>query len=113
MRRLLPLLLLAACSTGPSFQSRLAATIGQSETQLVEGFGVPNQSYDGDGFRVLQYREERQVLHQLDPYWGHPRGRLTPYSLAGPVLLRPSCTITFTLRESRVQSFATQGDDCR
>jgi hypothetical protein len=113
MHRLLPLLLLAGCATGPSFESRLAATIGQSEVQVVEAYGVPNRSYDADGLRFLQYEQRRQVLHQLDPYWGYPYGRLAPYSFAGPVVLTPSCTITFTIKEGRVQSFATRGDDCR
>ncbi|WP_143020995.1 hypothetical protein [Belnapia rosea] len=115
MRRLLPLLLLAGCATGPSLETRLAATIGQSELQVVETFGVPNRTYDTGGLRFLQYEERRQVLHQLDPYWGwgYPYGRFAPYSLAGPVLMTRSCDITFTLKEGRVQAFTTRGDDCR
>jgi hypothetical protein len=113
MRRLLPLLLLAGCATGPSLETRLAATIGQSELQVVETFGVPNRTYDTGGLRFLQYEERRQVLHQLNPYWGYPYGRFAPYSLGGPVLLTRSCDITFTLKDSRVQSFTTRGDDCR
>jgi hypothetical protein len=113
MRWLLLLLLLAGCATGPSLETRLAATIGQSELQVVETLGVPNRTYDTGGFRFLQYEERRQVLHQLDPYWGRPYGRFAPYSLGGPVLLTRSCDITLTLREGRVQSFTTRGDDCR
>ena len=113
MRRLLPLMLLAGCAIGPGLESRLAASIGQSELQLVEGFGVPNRTYETGGLRFLQYEERRQVMHQLDPYWGYPYGRFAPYSVAGPVLLTRSCDITFILKEGRVQSFTTRGDDCR
>lgn len=113
MRRLLPLMLLAGCAIGPNLESRLAASIGQSELQLVEGFGVPNRTYETGGLRFLQYEERRQVMHQLDPYWGYPYGRFAPYSVAGPVLLTRSCDITFILKEGRVQSFTTRGDDCR
>jgi hypothetical protein len=113
MRWLLPLLLLAGCATGPSLETRLAATIGQSELQVVETLGVPNRTYDTGGFRFLQYEERRQCCTSSTPYWGRPYGRFAPYSLGGPVLLTRSCDITLTLREGRVQSFTTRGDDCR
>ena len=113
MRRLLPLLLLAGCATGPGIEARLAPLVGGSEAALVEALGVPTRTHEAGGLRFLQYEERRQVLHQVDPYVGRPFGRFSPYPIAGPILLTPSCDITFTLREARVESFTLRGDDCR
>ncbi|MBL6454276.1 hypothetical protein JMJ55_03000 [Belnapia sp. T6] len=110
---LLPLLLLAACAIGPGIEERMAAQIGRSEVQLVEALGVPTRTHEADGLRFLQYEQRRQVLHQLDPYWGRPYGRFAPLSPAAPILLTRSCDVTFTIRSDRVQSFTLRGDDCR
>ena len=114
MRRVLALLLLlAGCATGPGIEARLAPFIGRTEAELVEGLGVPTRTHEVEGLRFLQYEQTRQVLYQLDPYWGRPYGRFAPLPLAAPVLLTRSCAVTFTLRQGRVESFAIRGDDCR
>jgi hypothetical protein len=113
MRWLPALLLLAGCAAGPGIEARLAPFVGRTEAELVAGLGVPNRTYDVEGLRFLQYEERRQVLHQLDPYWGRPYGRFAPLPLAAPVLLTRSCDVTFTLRQGRVEGFAIRGDDCR
>ena len=113
MRRLLPLLLLAGCTTGPGIEARLAPLIGGSEAGLIEVLGVPTRTHEAGGLRFLQYEERRQVLHQLDTYYGRPFGRFAPYPSAGPILLTRRCDITFTLREARVEGFTLRGDDCR
>lgn len=109
----LPLLALVGCTLPPSAEVRLAPYVGRSEIELVQGLGVPDRSYETGGLRFLQYEERRQVLHQLDPYWGRPYGRFAPLPLGGPVLLTRSCDATFTLRDGVVQSFTLRGDDCR
>ena len=59
MRRLLPLLLLAGCATGPGIEARLAPLVGGSEAALVEALGVPTRTHEAGGLRFLQYEERR------------------------------------------------------
>ena len=56
LTRLLPLLLLAACTQAPSGPPP-DSWIGRGEGDLVAGLGVPHRTMEQDGRRLLAYDE--------------------------------------------------------
>ncbi len=49
------LMSLAACEARPSLTTRLRAYVGQPETALVQGLGVPNRTITSGGITFLAY----------------------------------------------------------
>lgn len=107
------LLALAGCATGPDLGTRLAATIGQGEGELVSAFGVPTRTYEADGRKFLQYEERRTQAVASDPYFSRFPGRFGPVFSPYPAFVVRSCDITFTLAGGKVASFSFRGEGCR
>jgi hypothetical protein len=103
---------LAGCTIGPDLATRLQATIGQGEGELVSAFGVPTRTYQADGRKFLQYEERRTQAVASDPYWARS-GRYGPLFSPGPAFVVRSCDITFTLEGGKVASFSFRGEACR
>jgi hypothetical protein len=122
MRRVILVLplLLAACTQGPSLQSRMAAYIGAPEDKLVQSMGVPDKHITVNGVQYLAYVQGHAQVMPSDfamggpywgPYWGPYYG---PYYYAGlPQDVQVwSCEITFTLKDGKVTGFTLKGNDC-
>lgn len=108
------MLALAGCATGPDLATRLAATIGQGEGELVSAFGVPTRTYEADGRKFLQYEERRTQAVASDPYFARsPYSRFGPVFSPYPAFVVRSCDITFTLAGGKVASFSFRGEGCR
>jgi hypothetical protein len=114
MKRALLLALLAAgCAQGPSLQERLSAWIGRGEGDLVAAFGVPVRTYEVEGRRFLEFEQNRSVpIAQPDPWFGSPWGPRRGYWPPPPAIATLGCSLTFELRERRVEGFSFRGQGC-
>jgi hypothetical protein len=112
---LLLLLLVAACTPGPTLQQQLSTFIGRSEADLVAQLGVPVRTHEAEGRRFLQYEQRRTVAMAepglYRPYFG-PWGPRWGYVPPPPSYAVFACDITFALREGRVESFTFRGQGC-
>ncbi|KAA2213440.1 hypothetical protein [Teichococcus oryzae] len=114
MRRLmlaLPVVLVAACATGPTLDQQLATFIGQSEGDVVARLGVPVRTYEVEGRRFLQFEQHRTILLPGDP-WGYGGWYRRPWMTPSTYAVE-RCDLTFTLRAGRVESYAARGEGCR
>ena len=115
MRRfvlLLPLLL-AACQTGPSLQTRMISFMGAPEGTLIQSLGVPDRQISVGGVNYLAYVRSRTQVLSTGPFWGGPWG---PYGgWAGPVSSSVqvwSCETTFAVQDGKVVNVSFKGNDC-
>lgn len=123
---LLLLLLLGACATGPSVQSRLAAYTGASAETLVHNLGVPDKQITLNGVQYLAYSEHHTQIsggasYGFAPFFGGPfygggyygGGYGSPF-FGGlpPELSEYSCDTTFLLRDNKVFGYTLRGNDC-
>jgi hypothetical protein len=72
---LLALLALGGCAyqTEAQINARMAAHIGQSETDLVRDMGVPNRTYASGGHHFLAYMTGHQEIESFnDGGFGYP-----------------------------------------
>lgn len=125
---LLPVVLLAAACAGGSeaeFDRRAGAFIGRSESELVAGLGVPSRAYETpDGRRFVQYdtlsaQPSGPVVVPSIGFgfgnfgWGSGWGVGTGLAFGGyapaPAV---TCSLTFELRDGRVQGFDRRGEGC-
>lgn len=108
----------SGCATGPSLQSRLAAYIGASESDLVQGLGVPDRQVEVKDVKYLAYRVRYQAQTTPDmlppPYWG--AGYWGPgwaWTMQVPQNVQVwSCEATFAVVDGKVQTFYLRGNDC-
>jgi len=121
MRRLLPLLLLAAC-TPPQPAPPPTAWIGHTELELVQAFGVPTRVYEAPGGRRFIAYDNTASAPYVTPSlgfgfgggsggWGSWSGVGTGLGLSfgsGPV----PCTTTFEIRDNRVVAAGGTGPGC-
>jgi hypothetical protein len=123
MRRLLPLLLLAACADQAPTPA-LTAWVGAREADLVAARGVPNRVFDVEGRRFLAYDEAGVSQAAVTPSigigfgsvsggWGRASGVGLGTGLSfGPAAVAGPCTTTFEVQEGRVVSATRQGPGC-
>lgn len=97
IHRLLPLLLLAACTQAPP-RPAPDSWIGRSEGDLVAGLGVPHRTMEQDGRRLLAYD-------------GTGVGTGLGLSFV-PGAGGNACTTTFEVQGGRVTGFNRAGPDC-
>jgi hypothetical protein len=112
---LLLLMLVAACTPGPTMQQQLSTFIGRSEADLVAQLGVPVRTHEAEGRRFLQYEQRRTVAVAQPGLYGPGYGPWGPrwrYAPPPPALATVGCDITFALREGRVESFSFRGQGC-
>ncbi len=114
MRRfvlLLPLLL-AACQTGPSLQTRMISYMGAPETTVVQALGVPDKQITVSGVSYLAYiRQRTQVIPTYwGPVWG-PYGGVYPGPMTSSVQVW-TCETTFTVKDGKVVNVTFKGNDC-
>lgn len=123
MRRLLPLLMLAACAQPPSAPDP-AAWIGRTEGELVAALGVPSRVHDAEGRRFLAYDTisgGSSVVPSVglgvgrsSGGWGGATGIGTGVGLSfgGFGAGGGVCTTSFELIEGRVAAGQRQGSGC-
>ncbi len=115
---------LAACATGPSLQSRMAAYIGSSTEDLVKGLGVPDKQIDVSGTKYLAYVQQSQEISGGYGGFGGGYGYGGFYGrgfYGGPFLYDTGfpaqiytygCVTTFTIKNDHVAGFTLHGNDC-
>ena len=127
-----PALLAACAGEGPGDVDRgLATYVGQPEIRLVEGLGVPQRIYDGEGQRFLEYDLTSSTPPAASGLsfgigagsfgygggYGRGRGVGTGIGLGFPLggggYAAEPCLVTFELRDGRVFNFRRTGDNCR
>jgi hypothetical protein len=114
------LLSLAGCQIGPSLATRLRAYVGQPETALVQGLGIPNRTITSGGVKFLAYDWQSSTVIPGSPgfvgwggfgapgfgQWGS--GWATP-----PVVVTTGCEATFQMTPAdTVGGFTLRGNDC-
>ncbi len=119
-------LALSACRTTEGYRQRLSNYMGASETQLIDAWGVPNDTYDLEGgVKVLQYNQMVQSYTTTPSYgtsfysgrrYGHGSGlyhsAYVPLS-PPPTVVTSSCQTLFKLdRKKRVFDFGFRGNAC-
>ncbi len=128
MRRIALLLLLplAACATGPSLQSRMAAYTGASAETLVHSLGVPDKQVTLKGVQYFAYSEHHTEItpgasYGFAPFYGYPFYGSQFYGAgyggaffggSPPEVDEYSCETTFMLRDDKVFSYSLRGNDC-
>ncbi|MCB8874060.1 hypothetical protein [Acidisoma silvae] len=76
----LSLLGLAGCQTGPTLSQRLHAYIGQPETAIVQGLGIPQRAITTGGIKYLAYDwQSTAVIPGGGPGWGWGGGPWGPW----------------------------------
>ena len=111
------LLFLAGCEIGPSLGKRLQAYIGQPETALVQGLGVPSRTITSGGIRFLAYDWQSSTVIAGDPGfagWGWGGfGQWGGGWAAPPVVVSTGCEATFQMSPAdTVAAFTLRGNDC-
>jgi hypothetical protein len=79
------LVLLTGCATTDNYLKGLSKWTDSSESQVVDGWGIPTRTHDADGVRYLEYRKE------IFTYGGQFAG---------------TCVTTFVLNNGRVFKYS-------
>ena len=112
------LLSLAGCAVGPSLATRLQAYVGQPETVLVQGLGVPNRTITSAGITFLAYDWQSSTVIPGDPgFVGWGWGGYGPSWGIGfptpPTVITTGCEATFQMTPAdTVAAFTLRGNAC-
>ena len=115
---LLALLLpaLAACQVGPSLATRLQPYVGQPESVLVQGLGVPNRTITTAGVTFLAYDWQSSTVIAGNPgFVGWGWGGFGPWGGWGTpaTVITTGCEATFQLTPTdTVAGFTLRGNAC-
>jgi hypothetical protein len=112
------LLFLAGCEIGPSLATRLQAYVGQPETVLVQGLGIPNRTITSGGIKFLAYDWQSSTIIPGSPgFVGYGWGAFGPWgggwAPVPPVVVTTGCEATFQLTPAdTVAAFTLRGNAC-
>ncbi|MBW4023716.1 MAG: hypothetical protein HIU92_11365 [Proteobacteria bacterium] len=115
-------LALAGCAVGPTLPQRLEAYVGQPESVLVQGLGVPTRSITTGGIKFLAYDWQSQTVIPGSPgYVGWGWGGYGPgFGVLGagwptpPAVITTGCEATFQMSPAdTVVAFTLRGNACR
>jgi hypothetical protein len=116
------LLALAGCVVGPSLAQRLQAYVGQPETVLVQGLGVPNRTITSGGITFLAYDWQSSTVIPGDPgFVGWGWGGFGPPGFGAwgggwatpATVITTGCEATFQMSaDDRVAAFTLRGNAC-
>jgi hypothetical protein len=111
------LLSLAGCQTGPSLSTHLHAYVGQPESALVQGLGVPNRMITTGGIKFLAYDWQTSAVIPGQPAfaaWGW--GGFGPWGggwYSAPTVVSTGCEATFQMGSGDVVMGVTlRGNGC-
>lgn len=94
---------LASCQTGPTLSERLHAYIGQPESALVQGLGVPQRTITTGGITYLAYVWQNTEVIPGGPGPGWGGGPWGPWGggwggwYAPPTVVTTGCEATFQM----------------
>ena len=111
------ILALAGCQVGPSLATRLQAYVGQPETALVQGLGIPNRTITSGGVKFLAYDWQSSTVIPGDPgFVGWGWSGFGPWGggwAAPPVVVTTGCEATIQMTPAdTVAAFTLRGNDC-
>ena len=108
---------LAGCEIGPSLSKRLQAYVGQPETVLVQGLGVPSRTITSGGITFLAYDwQSSAIVPGYAGFVGWGMDGFGPWDgglAAPPVILTTGCEATFQMTPAAtVAAFTLRGNAC-
>jgi hypothetical protein len=114
------LLVLGGCEVGPSLATRLQGYVGQPETALVQGLGIPNRTITSGGIKFLAYDWQSSTIIPGDPGFvgwggfGPPGfGQWGVGWAVPPTVVVTGCEATFQLSPAdTVAAFTLRGNAC-
>jgi hypothetical protein len=117
------LLFLAGCQVGPSLAQRLQGYVGQPETVLVQGLGIPNRTITSGGIKFLAYDWQSSTVIPGTPgfvgYYGWGGYGAPGFGAWGggwavpPVVVTTGCEATFQISPAdTVAAFTLRGNAC-
>ena len=115
---LFALLWLAACATEQNYQLMLKGWLGASEQDLINGWGIPDKTYDTKTSRfVAYYHHYTRVDPGFEPsYHTVVVDAHTAYAMPmggiPPSVRDMICETTFELHKGRVVSWNYRGNNC-
>jgi len=120
LAKLLPLLLITACTTGPDRATVLNSMIGAPEAEVVRQLGVPSRTYETGGHKFLAYTDQRATVIDGGPlmygggfFGGGYYGSGFGFGSAFPTEIIPRvCETTFDVVGGRVQTWSLRGNAC-
>lgn len=128
------LFILPSCRTTDGYRQAVELWVGASEQELVEGWGMPDNSYKTDtGEKVIAYNrndtiiipggttyQRRYVNHSGSIYGNGGYANYSGYSTVTTPVTRPDsvvpfvCNTTFFLnKKNEVSSVSFEGNDCK
>jgi hypothetical protein len=110
------ILSLSGCQVGPSLATRLQAYVGQPETMLVQGLGVPNRTITSGGITFLAYDWQSSTVIPGDPGFVGWGGFGPPWAGGWAVpatVITTLCEATFQMTPANtVAAFTLRGNAC-
>jgi hypothetical protein len=108
---------LTGCQTGPTLAQRLHAYVGQPESVIVQGLGVPNRSITTGGIKYLAYDwQSTQIMPGAPVFtgwgWG-PYGGWGGGFYGAPAIITLGCEATFQMGPGDVAvAVVFRGNNC-
>lgn len=108
-------LLLAACSVGPSRRDYLNTLVGQPEAEAIRQLGVPSRAYESGGHKYLAFLDQRRDYIPGSPFFfgggfygpGYGFGGVFP-----PEVIDRVCETTLDVVGGRVAGWTLRGNAC-
>lgn len=111
------IIVLTGCATQAKYQKILDSWIGASEQELIEQWGVPDNTYTLGKLKFLSYKySDQRVLYGTPPVFinGMYNGMFYPNPVGGTpnMVVSDWCKTTFTIENSKVAKWSFNGNNC-
>jgi hypothetical protein len=114
MKKILLILfmLVTGCATEQKYIDYCNAFRGAREKSVIQFWGIPNKTYEADGYKYLTYFNHDAVYTHAsyNTIYSGNYANTTGYS-SRPVDL--DCETTFILKNGKVKDYTYKGNDCR
>jgi hypothetical protein len=115
---LLSIVLLSGCATIGKYNKKLESSIGSTELNLINAWGVPQNVYETGGSKFFVYVSSGTTYFSgTNPsYTTSATGNTistTPTQGRTGMAVNQGCETTFEISDDRVRSWRWQGNNCR